>query len=192
MTPQQPRQRPGGRTARVRASAHAAALELLREQVDPATLTLAAIAERAGVHQATLYRRWGTVAALLHDMTAELLSRQSPVPDTGTLRGDLEAYAVNAAKDLADPLAPVLMRALVFSTARAPDDDPADSFKQRAAELQTMLDRAAARGEQPPTVDELLEIVLAPMYFHLLFRNATVDADHARTLVDRLLTSTRG
>ena len=32
-----------------------------------------------------------------------------------------------------------------------------------------MLDRARARGETPPTLDELIELVLAPLYFYALF-----------------------
>jgi hypothetical protein len=35
---------------------------------------------------------------------------------------------------------------------------------------------------------KLLEVVLAPLYFHALFFNRPADTDHARTLVDRLLT----
>jgi hypothetical protein len=51
-----------------------------------------------------------------------------------------------------------------------------------------MLDRAEARGELPPSVDELLELVVAPLYFHALF-GQPADAEHARRLVDRLLAS---
>jgi AcrR family transcriptional regulator len=175
----------------VRASVHAAALDLLREHPDPTAITITAIAERSGVHQATLYRRWGTITALLLDVAAELLSRQSPVPDTGTLRGDLEAFAVTAAHDLTQPLAPALLRALIFSNADDRQRDPDLTFPQRVGQLQAMLDRATARGEHPPTLNELLEVLLAPMYFHLLFRNRPPDAHHARTLVDRLLASTQ-
>jgi Tetracyclin repressor-like, C-terminal domain len=49
-----------------------------------------------------------------------------------------------------------------------------------------MLDRAGARGELPPSVDELLELVVAPLYFHALF-GRPAGAGHARGLVDRLL-----
>jgi hypothetical protein len=44
------------------------------------------------------------VPALLGDVVTEQLSRASAVPDTGSLPGDLERYAVQAARDAAGPL----------------------------------------------------------------------------------------
>jgi AcrR family transcriptional regulator len=183
---QPPVRRPGGRTARVRAAVHRAVLDLLADQ-DWDQLSIPQVAQHAGVHQATLYRRWGTVPALLDDVVTERLSRASAVPDTGSLRGDLERYATQAAQDVAGPLGIVFLRAATLATR----SDQAQSHRymaRRGAQLQEMLDRAAARGETPPTLVELLEVVLAPLYFHALFFNRPADADHARRLVDRLLT----
>ncbi|MEV1246343.1 TetR family transcriptional regulator [Nonomuraea sp. NPDC050022] len=60
----EPVRRPGGRSARVRTAVHEAVLDLLRKE-DWDSLSLARVAERSGVHQATLYRRWGTLGALI-------------------------------------------------------------------------------------------------------------------------------
>jgi hypothetical protein len=49
-----------------------------------------------------------------------------------------------------------------------------------------MLDRAEARGEPVPTLDELLELVVAPLYFYALFTEPMPEAEASR-LVDRLL-----
>jgi hypothetical protein len=57
----------------------------------------------------------------------------------------------------------------------------------RAVRLQAMLDRAAERGESPPTLLELMEVVIAPVYYHAIFFNRPVGPEHAKTLVDRLL-----
>jgi hypothetical protein len=81
----------------------------------------------------------------------------------------------------------VYLRAATLAT-RADQPQPAHYMARRGAQLQAMLDRAAARGETPPTIAELLEVVLAPLYFHALFLNRPADDDHARRLVDRLLT----
>jgi AcrR family transcriptional regulator len=175
--------RPGGRSARVRAEVHQAVLALLREQ-DPDEVTFALVAERSGVHQATIYRRWGTLPGLMDDVVTELLSRSSPLPDTGSLRGDLESYAVRAAQDVAGPLGTRILRAVVLASHNG---EERVYLVERARQLQVMLDRAAGRGERVPTVPELLEVVLAPLYYRVLFLHHPATADDALTLVDRLL-----
>jgi AcrR family transcriptional regulator len=177
------KRRPGGRSAQVRARVQAAVLELLADhQLEE--VTIPRVAERAGVHQATLYRRWGTIAALVDDIVAERVGELAPIPDTGTLRGDLELAAVRFAEVIA-PLGGIMIRAAALAP---PDADSAVSFQTRASQLQEMLDRAAARGEKTPTVTELLEGITAPLYFHELFFGRPADAEHAKALVDRLLT----
>ncbi|WP_026328724.1 TetR/AcrR family transcriptional regulator [Streptomyces sulphureus] len=188
MIERQPVRRPGGRSARVRTAVHTAVTELLAEKALE-EVTIAAVAERSGVHQTTLYRRWGTMSALVDDVVNEVLSRGSPVPDTGSLRGDLTAFAVKAAADLATPMGAVYLRAVAVGIG-APEDaqDGAHSgLLAREEQLQGMLDRATARGETAPTVLDLLEVVLAPMYFRLLMFRVPPDEQQARTLVDRLL-----
>ena len=107
--------RPGGRTARVRAAVHRAVLDLLRDH-DWHELSIPLVAERSGVHQATIYRRWGTLPVLIDDAVAEELARSAPVPNTGALRGDLEQYAVQAAESLTGPQGSVFVRAAVLAT----------------------------------------------------------------------------
>lgn len=179
---EQPRRRPGGRTARVRAQVHEAALKLLGAD-PPEEVTIPRVAELAGVHQATVYRRWGNVAGLVDDVVAERLGEVAPIPDTGTLRGDLELAAVRFAEAIA-PLGTTMMRAAALA---APTAEAPVTLRTRADQLQAMLDRAAARGEKTPTIAELLEGITAPLYLHPLFFGRPVDADHARELVRRLL-----
>ncbi len=189
--PQPSRRRPGGRTARVRAAVHQAVLDLLADH-DWSELSIPLVAHRSGVHQATIYRRWGTLSALLEDVVTQQLTRSSAVPDTGSLRRDLERYAVQAAEDVAGPLGIVFLRAAMLSTRSDQQRSPHIYLTGRGDQLQGMLDRAATRGEVPPTLLELLEVVLAPLYFHALFFNRPADADHARMLIDRLLCLVNG
>ena len=180
---QQRQRRPGGRSARVGALVHAATLELLSEQRWD-ELSIPQVAERSGVHQATVYRRWGNIAALVDDAVAAELAESAPIPDTGTLRGDLELAAARFADSIAGPLGTVFLRAAALAT---PTADAPVVLKGRAERLQEMLDRAAARGENTPTLVELLEGVTAPLYFHALFFGKPADTAHAEELVDRLL-----
>jgi AcrR family transcriptional regulator len=175
--------RPGGRSAQVRAQVHTAVVELLADR-QLEEVTIPRVAERAGVHQATVYRRWGSIAGLVDDVVAERLSELAPIPDSGTLRGDLELAAVRFAEVVA-PLGSILIRAAALTPPGA--GTPA-SLGTRSTQLQAMLDRAAERGEKVPTLTELLEGMTAPLLFHHLFFGRPADAKHARQLVDRLLT----
>jgi AcrR family transcriptional regulator len=162
---------------------HQAVLELLGEQRWD-RVSIPAIAARSGVHAATIYRRWGSVANLTDDAVAERLGGSAPIPDTGTLRGDLEVAAGQFAEAIAGPLGRILLRAAALS---GPTEDAPVALRTRAEQLQEMLDRAAARGERTPTLVELLEGVTAPLYFHALFFGRPADAGHSRELVHRLL-----
>lgn len=180
--------RPHGRSARIRYQVHRAVIELLQDRtVDELSIPL--VAERSGVHQATIYRRWGSIPVLVNDLVAAGPARTAPLPDTGTLRGDLEAYAVAVADSLSGPLGVLMLRAAVSNIPPEPDRGPSAILLERTRQLQDMLDRADARGECPPSVDELLELVVAPLYFHALF-GKPAGPEHARRLVDRLLAAT--
>ncbi len=177
--------RPGGRTARVREAVHDAVLTLLSERTLE-ELTIPAVAERSGVHPATLYRRWGSVPLLLDDVVAAHLARSASLPDTGSLRGDLDAYATGVAEGLAGPFRVLILRAAVVDVRPGQASTLSPTLTGRARQLHAMLERARDRGETPPAVDELIELVVAPLYFYALFSRPAGPAQ-ARRLVDRLL-----
>src|SRR5580693_4679657 len=92
MTKTAVRRRPGGRSARVRQSVLDATLTVLSEEgVDK--LTVADIAERSGVHETSIRRRWGTKENLICDALLNYSEVHLPIPDTGSIRGDLGAFA---------------------------------------------------------------------------------------------------
>lgn len=94
--------RPGGRTARVRAAVLRAAGDVLAEQgLD--RLDLADVARRAEVGKTTVYRRWGTVTALVADLLADMAEQSLPRTRTGSVRDDLRANASLVQRTLADP-----------------------------------------------------------------------------------------
>ncbi len=94
--------RPGGRTARVRTAVLRAAGDVLAEQgVD--RLDLSDVARRAGVGKTTVYRRWGSVTALVADLLVDMAEQSLPREETGSLLGDLRANALLVQRTLADP-----------------------------------------------------------------------------------------
>src|SRR5215470_12513669 len=84
------RRRPGGRSARVQVAVFEATLQLLEERGYEG-LSMASIAERAGVHETSLYRRWKTKEQLILEALDRRMAQEIPAPDTGTLRSDLVA-----------------------------------------------------------------------------------------------------
>ena len=169
---------------------HGAVVELL-DEVDWDELSIPRIAERSGVHASTIYRRWGSVSGVIDDAVSQELARLAPVPDTGSLRGDLESYAVLVAENVAGPLGALFLRAAAL---RMRPNQPSSAARtrrpalpSRTQEIQRMLDRASERGEVSPTLQELFEVVMAPIYLQALFFNRPIDPEHARELVDRLL-----
>lgn len=178
-------QRPGGRSTRVRSAVHHAVVDLLGERPWE-EITVPLVAERSGVHQATIYRRWGSMSELLNDVVIERLATTGPVPDTGSLREDLQRYATMVAASLAEDLIPLILRATVLEIRPGQPRRSSPAFRERERQLQAMLDRAEARGERVPTLAELLELVVAPLYFYALFTEP-MPAAKASRLVDRLL-----
>jgi AcrR family transcriptional regulator len=178
-------QRPGGRSARIRAAVHAAALELL-EKHQWEELSVPMVADASGVHQATIYRRWGSMSGLLNDVVDEWSATTASLPDTGSLREDLQIYAAAVARSLEEGNVPLILRAVVLEIRPGERRRASASFVERERQLQTMLDRARERGEPVPTLEELLEVLVAPLYFYALFTTPMPKAESSR-LVDRLL-----
>jgi AcrR family transcriptional regulator len=184
---QQVQRRPGGRSARVVAAVHSAVIELLAQE-SPDQLTVNQIAERAGVNPTSVYRRWGSLEALVLDVEVGRLLARSPVPDTGSLRGDLFAYAAQAAAEITRAGGLAFLRAVM---AMSPDaitrrDGP---LQHRAAQIQAMLDRARDRGEHAAQVTDVLDCILAPIYLRAIFGIGGLDDERLAAFVDRALAS---
>src|SRR5260370_16007651 len=67
-----------------------ATVELLAERGLTA-MSIEEVAARAGVGKTTIYRRWPSKGLLALDAFVASFREQQPLPDTGTLRGDLVA-----------------------------------------------------------------------------------------------------
>lgn len=178
-------QRPGGRSARAQDAVQKALFELLNERPWE-ELSVPLVAERSGVHAATIYRRWGTMGGLLNDLVISRLTDVGKLPDTGSLHDDLHRYARQVAAHLEEAVVPLVLRAAILEIRPHEPRRPAAAFVEREHQLQAMLDRGAERGETTPTLSELLETVVAPLYFHAIF-TTPLPASEAGRLVDRLM-----
>ena len=186
MNERQRTRRPGGRSARVAADVHQAVTGLISER-GYGKFTVGDIAARAGVADSSIYRRWGSLETLLADVALTRLNAQSPMPDTGSLAGDLRSYAAQVAREITGPDGLALLHlAIALSDdqgLQARDEVIAD----RGRQLQSMLDRAVARGERAPDALGVLDHVMAPMYIRVLFGLGPLTPEYVDGLVDRLL-----
>jgi AcrR family transcriptional regulator len=184
--------RPGGRSARVREAVLGAVLE---ELVDGGygSLSFDRVASRAGVHRATLYRRWPGKEQLVAEALLARAGRDIPLPDTGTLHGDLRALARAVAANITAPIGEGVLRALVSEAGRAPDISAVGRafWHQRFAMATEIVRRAAARGEVPPDVDPqlLLELLVAPLFLRLLVTAEPVTPEYVDEVLGVLLPS---
>ena len=174
--------RPGGRSARVCASVHRAVEELLAQRPSEA-LTTPAIAARAGVHPTTVYRRWGSLGDLLAEVATSRFSGDIVVPDTGTMRGDLERWVSDVATDLADPDVLSLLRATIGTGPEGGCACVADRYDQLAA----ILEREHSRGGNCPDVDRAADLLLGPLYYRAVFTATPAEPGWARELVGAFL-----
>ncbi|MEU1791269.1 TetR/AcrR family transcriptional regulator [Streptomyces sparsogenes] len=188
MEERQRARRPGGRAARVGAAVHQAVTDLISER-GYGTFTVGDVAARAGVADSSVYRRWGNLETLLTDVALTRLNARSPMPDTGSLAGDLRTYAANVAREITGPEGLALLRLAVALSGNGRQDRRAldDLLAERARQLQSMLDRAGERGEHAPDVLEVLDHVMAPMYIRVLFGVGPLTPEYVDGLVDRLL-----
>jgi AcrR family transcriptional regulator len=171
----------------VATAAHRAVLELLTEK-PWSEVSLPQVADQAGIHRATVYRRWGTLQNLVADTVITRFYTDPPIQDTGSLRTDLQELAMRAVETLTGPYNTALLGALAAVRASAgPGNDPLPTdLGRRRHHVETILNRSRARGQAPPTPDEVLDRVLGPLYARLLF-GTPITAELALDLVDQLL-----
>jgi AcrR family transcriptional regulator len=182
-------QRPGGRTARVRRDVLAATIDLFAE-AGMAAVTVEAVAARSGVNKTTVYRRWPSLPGLIVEAVADVARVAVPVPDTGTLRGDLRQVLAEVAALITSPRG----RALVRATLSADGDEALAELRQRYwadrfALVGEVVRRAVDRGDVPPGTDErfVLETLTAPLYFRVFVVGGPLDGALLDRLVDHML-----
>jgi AcrR family transcriptional regulator len=160
---------------------------------DPAveTMTIDAIASEAGVGRQTIYRWWPSKGAVVAEALAEHARAVVPERDTGSLRGDLEAFLVDSFAGLQNAGLAARLRQIV---AGAQQDEHvaqalADFTAVRRAALRALLARGQAAGELAPDadLDMLVDMAYGVLYYRLLVGHAPMDEEAARSLAAQLV-----
>ena len=175
---------------RPRQAAIEATLELIAEH-GIRGLTTNAVAERAGISKATMYRRWRSKDELLIDAIAALVS-EITVPDTGSTRADVLALMRGAVELYGGSIESRVMPSLVDAMSR--DPELARTFRDgwlvaRRGALRDVLARGVERGDLRADLDvELaLDLLGGPIFYRLLITGGPIDDDLAEGVTELLL-----
>lgn len=164
-----------------------AAAELLAAD-DGAPITVAAIAERAGVGKQTIYRWWPSKSAVLLDAMIHRARQVAPALDIGDLRTDLRLFLHSTFAAAADN------RSLLLGVLREALGDNATMHQlatftaARRDELAAILGRARARGqipiaERPATV---VDQAFGLLWYRMIFAHEPLDEHAADELATAL------
>ena len=174
-------------SARSREAALGATVELLAD-VGNGRLTTAAVAKRARVSTATLYRHWESKDALVTDAVSGLVA-EIRIPDHGDARRDLLSLMRDAVRLYTTSVAAPALRGVTTEMANNPDlrDTIRGRFlNARRAALREVLQRGVARGELVGQIDyELaLDLLGGPLFYRFLITGGPIDEALAEGVVD--------
>jgi AcrR family transcriptional regulator len=150
-----------------------ATLELLAE-VGFDAMSIDAIAARAKVGKTTIYRRYASKAELVAD-AIESVRDEIMIPDTGSLKSDIDALIQNAAQITLSPLGRQTVAMIIgsaSSNAQFAQIYWAKYLQPRRQNFAVVLDRAKARHEIPADLDSdlIFDTMSGIMLYALIFQ----------------------
>jgi AcrR family transcriptional regulator len=173
-----PTKRTGGRSALVLSAVRSAVEDLVRERGSE-KVTVPMIAERAGVNPTSIYRRWGDLPTLINDIATYRLDPSRPLPDTSDLRKDLTDWAGEIVSHYSKPVNAALLR----GGAASAGDTESDCLRNRRSEATLLVSRDNSFGI---TADEVIDHLVAPIIYRVIFLPWTLTDETAGNLVSEL------
>lgn len=162
--------------------------ELVDRGID--RFTVDRVAKRAGVEPDVIIAIWGDRRILLMDAVLSSSESVIPIPDTGTLRGDL-ALAFDAAVTIASTREG--RRQLYSMLPRGRDFDPTevqrDFWDNRLIAWAVTFRRAQQRGELREGIDPMAatRMLAAAVNFDVLFADNPISAEYVEQVLDMFL-----
>jgi AcrR family transcriptional regulator len=154
-------------------------------------LSVDAIAARAGVSKATIYRWWPNKAAIVMDAVLSVTAPQIPFPDTGSVREDLRRQMRSVVRLFTKT---ATGRALVALIAQS-QHDPATAtalherfIAPRRTTAGDVLRRGIARGELRPDldVDTAIDTLYGALYYRLLVSGDPLTPRYVDRVIDHI------
>lgn len=166
-----------------------ATLEELEEE-GYAQVTIPAIAVRAGVHDSSIYRRWGSVQQLVTEATFALFDETLPIPEHGPLDQAL-VTVLCAVVDLLD--SPRGRAAMQFNAVTMQDPvvtrELHHLWTERLSVFHHVFARAVEWGEWPAGLDPqpLVDALIGLVHVRMFLLREPVDRKRLQTSVAMLL-----
>ncbi len=151
-------------------------------------MSVDAVAARAGVSKATIYRRYPSKVELVAGAAMMACDESAFHVDTGSLRGDVRLVLRTLRETLDDPLVGAAKRMLLFDAAQ--NEELArmhtDLVHRRRAATMALLERAIERGELQPDVDLefACDAIGAPIFYRHLVMHERVSDAYIEKIVD--------
>jgi AcrR family transcriptional regulator len=174
-----PAKRPGGRTAAVTNAIRSAVEELVSEQGRD-KVSIPMVAERAGVNATTIYRRWPDAGTMINDIATYQLDPARPLPDTGELRSDVAAWATEVLLHYRKPVNAALLRAGSANAGEA----QSDCLRGLLDEAERLVEQAGKKAKV--TARDVVDGVLAPVMYRIIFIPSSLTDDYAEQLTNKL------
>ena len=154
-------------------------------------MSVDAVAARAGVSKATIYRRYPSKAALVVAAAFTIADETAPKPDTGSLRGDLTANLQNLRKLVSHPVLGDAIKRMQVDALQ--NDELAQMHEEFVGErrnaTRAQLLRAIERGElrDDTDLDFALDTIAAPLFYRHLVSRAAITSAYVDKIVDEFI-----
>ena len=154
-------------------------------------MSVDAVAARAGVSKATIYRRFASKLELVNAAMYGSAEKRKPTPDTGSLVGDLRALLAQLSEMLSDQTLGCNIRMMVADGMRNAElagvHEEFVQFRRRGTKQ--VLDRAIARGELRADVDldVAMDMLTGPLFYRHLVSHMQIDGAYTEAVIDAFL-----
>ncbi len=154
------------------------------------------VAARAGVHRATVKRRWPSRGDLVRDAFSASAADTVGAPDTGALRTDLDQLLARAAREAARNRVLLLGVLGALATDPAGESGPVGRIFWGAREevVAQVLRRAAERGEpvDPARARGVFEVLAGALWVHVVVRGLRAERPWREVVVAAASCAARG
>ena len=171
--------------------AHRAILRAANELLESegfAAVTVEAIAARAGVSKATIYRWWPNRAAVVMDGFLSIVSSEVPFSHTGRAREDIRLHMRRLAEAFGGKMGRTVAALIAEGQA---DPELAEALRSRwlsirRTEAREILEMGIERGELRDDIDPevAVDVLYGPIYYRMLVGHAPLDGGFADALAD--------